>query len=58
MWLPAMKTIQRHTKNLARRGFFVVKKAQDLLNSSLLHALLLQALYYYVPLLLIDRSRR
>jgi hypothetical protein len=40
MWLLAMKTIQRYTKNLARRGLFVVKKAQDLLNSSLLHALI------------------
>jgi hypothetical protein len=39
MWLLAMKTIQRHTKNLARRGLFEVKQAQDLLISSPLHAL-------------------
>jgi len=34
-----METIQRYTKNLARRGFIVVKQAQDLLISSPLHAL-------------------
>ena len=34
-----MKTIQRHTKDLARRGFFVVEQAQDLLISSPLRAL-------------------
>jgi hypothetical protein len=35
-----MKTIQRYTKNLARRGYHVVKQAQDLPNPSLLHALI------------------
>ena len=32
--------IQRYTKNLARRGSFVLKQAQDLLISSALHALI------------------
>ena len=40
MWLRDTKTIQRHTKNLARRGFLVGKQAQDLLISSPLHALI------------------